>query len=210
MSVNPTDEFLQPDSSSEGSDVTTPTASPPRRPVAPASAAQLLHEVYLAYRDQFDLVTRRAHARFERQDWSGGQLDARERLLLYSQFVGWVQRDIESLLGPQSEDQQIWASLKERYAGLTHGSPDCEIARTFFNSVARRVHQTVGVNPATEFLDCEYYGNAVDEEPDLRHYPVVGHIAATFDRMLDDLQFTIGSYCSANPQARSGLRSLGT
>ncbi len=190
MPVNPVDKFRQPDSSSEGSDVTTPTAPPPRRPAATASSAQVLHEVYLAYRDQFDLVTRRAHARFERQDWSGGQQDARERLLLYSQFVGWVQRDMTSLLGSRSDDHRMWASLKESFAGLTQGSPDCEIARTFFNSVARRVHQTVGVDPATEFLDSEYYCNTSGEDPDLGHYPVTGNVAATFDSMLDDLQFT--------------------
>ncbi len=190
MPVNPAGNFRLPDPPSEESDLGTHTAPPPRRPAAPASGAQLLHEVYLAYRDQFDLVTRRAHARFERQDWNGCQQDARERLLLYSQFVGWVQRDITSLLGSRSDDHQVWASLKERYAGLTQDSPDCEIARTFFNSVARRVHQTVGVDPATEFLDCEYYGKAADVEPDLRHYPVTGNIVATFDCMLDDLHFT--------------------
>ena len=153
MPVNPVDEFPPSDPSSEASDVAPPAAPPPRRPAAPAvlaSGSQLLHEVYLAYRDQFDLVTRRAQARFERQDWIGGQRDARERLLLYSQFVGWVQRDITTLLGSSSDDNRTWALLKERYAGLTQASADCEIARTFFNSVARRVHQTVGVNPATD------------------------------------------------------------
>ena len=189
MSAHPEGEFRPSDPSSETLD-DRPAAPLPNRPAAPASGAQLLHEVYLAYRDQFDLVTRRAHARFERQDWSGAQRDARERLLLYSQFVGWVQRDITALLGSRSDDHRVWASLKERYAGLTQGSADCEIARTFFNSVARRVHQTVGISPDTEFLDCEYYGSVTGDDATLRHYPVAGNVAATFDRMLDDLQFT--------------------
>lgn len=189
MPVHPVDELRPSDPSSERLD-DSPAASLPRCPASVlASGAQLLHEVYLAYRDQFDLVTRRAHARFERQDWIGGQRDARERLLLYSQFVGWVQRDIATLLGSRSDDKRIWALLKERYAVLTRESADCEIARTFFNSVARRVHQTVGVDPATEFLDGEYYGSATGEEPALRRYPVAGDVAATFDRMLDDLHF---------------------
>ncbi len=193
MPVNPVDEFPPSDPSSDGSDAATPAAPLPRRPAALASGSQLLHEVYLAYRDQFDLVTRRAQARFERQDWIGGQRDARERLLLYSQFVGWVQRDITTLLGSSSEDNRTWALLKERYAALTQGSADCEIARTFFNSVARRVHQTVGVNPATEFLDGEYYCGATGDEPELRHYPVTGDAAAIFDRMLNDLNF-VGAF----------------
>lgn len=192
MPVHPVGEFRPSDPSSERLDG-SPAAPPPRRPADVAAGARLLHEVYLAYRDQFDLVTRRAHARFERQDWNGGQRDARERLLLYSQFVGWVQRDITALLGSRSDDSSTWALLKDRYADLTQGSADCEIARTFFNSVARRVHQTVGVDPATEFLDCEYYDSDPLGEPTLSHYPVSGNVAATFDQVLDDLQFT-GAY----------------
>ena len=76
---------------------------------------------------------------------------------------------------------------------VNSGRADCEIARTFFNSVARRVHQTVGVDPATEFLDGEYYGSATGDEPALRHYPVAGNVVATFDRMLDDLHF-VGAF----------------
>ena len=189
MSATPVSEFRPSDRASERLDH-SPAAPLPSLPATPSSGAQLLHEVYLAYRDQFDLVTRRAHARFERQDWPGGQRDARERLLLYSQFVGWVQRDITALLGSRSDDHRTWASIKEHYARLTQGSADCEIARTFFNSVARRVHQTVGVNPATEFLDCEYYGGISGEEATLKHYPVAGDVAVTFDRALDDLHFT--------------------
>ena len=183
----------------------------PAVPTAPASVAapgaHLLHEVYLAYRAQFDLVTRRARARFARQDWTGGQQDARERLLLYSQFVRWVQRDIASLLGDGGGDGRTWERLKEHYAGLTQGRSDGEIARTFFNSVSRRVRATVGVDPHTEFLDDEYYSHATAEDVVLNHYDVaydlVGVLAAvlrdldlpgTFENLERDLRLAAGAF----------------
>jgi len=165
------------------------TAPPPSVETARAGA-HLLHEVYQAYRDQFDLVTRRARARFERQDWTGGQQDARERLLLYSQFVSWVQRDIASLLGARAGDGRTWRHLKERYATLTRGRGDGEIARTFFNSVSRRVRATVGIDPTTEFLDDEYYSHATAEDAELNHYDVAYDLGRVLKAILDDLELT--------------------
>ena len=152
-----------------------------------AQAADLLLEVYLAYRDQFDLVTRRAAARFEGQDWSGGQRDAHERLVLYSQFVRWVRRDVESLLGDRATDQDTWAAVKQCYAGLTLGRPDSEIARTFFNSISRRLCATVGVNPRIEFLDEEYHSDATAGELELLRYDHAGDTGAVIGRLLADL-----------------------
>ncbi len=152
-----------------------------------SAAADLLLEVYLAYRDQFDLVTRRAAARFERQDWSGGQRDAHERLLLYSQFVEWVRRDVETLLGSRATDQDAWAHVKRCYADLTQGRPDCEIARTFFYSVSRRICTTVGVNPRIEFLDDEYHSEATAGDPELLRYDRVRGAEALIDWLLAEL-----------------------
>jgi isocitrate dehydrogenase kinase/phosphatase len=183
--IAPGDSAAAPAPAADLSSASSPAAS------GGHDVAGLLFEVYLAYRDQFDLVTRRAEGRFRNQDWTGRQGDAHERLLLYSQFVTWVQRDIASLMGEHGGDRATWRRLKSRYADLTQGRRDCEIARTFFNSVSRRVRAMGGVDPWTEFLDDEYYGHAHAEDLAISLHRVEGtNLDVALSRLLADLSLT--------------------
>ena len=49
--------------------------------------ANAIHAAFLAYRTEFNAITRRAKVRFEQRDWHGMQDDALERLGLYKKIV---------------------------------------------------------------------------------------------------------------------------
>ncbi len=49
--------------------------------------AQALVDAFADYNADFRAVTARARARFEERDWHGSQLDAVERIGLYSRYV---------------------------------------------------------------------------------------------------------------------------
>jgi isocitrate dehydrogenase kinase/phosphatase len=120
--------------------------------LARLGAASVL-ESYGAYRAEFKHVTRRAPLRFERRDWHGAHADALERLELRPRRVGRAVEALQRVLGPAAADRRLRADLKAAYDRALEGRPDAEVARTFFNSVTRRAFGTVGVDPASEFVN---------------------------------------------------------
>lgn len=111
----------------------------------------------LAGYDKFNLefraINRRAPLRFESRDWLGLQADAVERLQLYSDTVSGVVDRIRIALGDSFTAVQLWAEIKEHYSKAISDRPDRNLAETFHNSVTRRVFDTVGVDPAIEFIN---------------------------------------------------------
>jgi len=114
--------------------------------------ARLVHAGFESYQAQFQLVTRRAQARFVNRDWLGAQRDAHERLELYGQFTGWVVREVASQLEGRHTDPAVWSEARPAYLALSIPRDDAELALTFFNSVARRVLRTVGLGAEVSFL----------------------------------------------------------
>lgn len=134
---------------------------PARRPDASSGAgdarelSRRLLVAFDAYQEEFARITRRAPGRFEERDWTGAQRDASDRLLLYrAHLEDTVAAEVRRLDKPAaaSPDPAVWNGARAEYRRLTGNRPDCEIARTFFNSVSRRVFGTVGVRPDAEFL----------------------------------------------------------
>jgi isocitrate dehydrogenase kinase/phosphatase len=114
-------------------------------PVAVLSPGAEVLAAYAEYVGDFLEVTGRARQRFLDRDWHGAQADAAERLELYTRHL---QGAIDRLSARGEADGAGW---KREFAALVEGRPDAALARTFFNSVVRRVLDTVGVSPATEF-----------------------------------------------------------
>jgi isocitrate dehydrogenase kinase/phosphatase len=52
--------------------------------------------------------------------------------------------------------RSVWTEAKRVYLEAVGDRADHELAQTFFNSVTRRLFDTVGVDPAVEFVDAEY------------------------------------------------------
>ena len=159
---------------------------------APERAAALVYEGFERYQREFLEVTRRAKRRFERRDWQGGQADTRERLDLYEVVIRDVVAAVAQLLGPSNREMALWAAMRASHSALIVGHPAAEIAETFFNSVTRRVFQTVGINPAIEYLDFQFErvsGGGVMASVPYRTTPVPRNAAAALQAVLTACAF---------------------
>jgi isocitrate dehydrogenase kinase/phosphatase len=121
------------------------------RPVS--TAVDSIHSAYAEYERGFKETTARARRRFELRDWSGAQADATERLALYKAHVDAAVADVHDVLQDSVMERTVWAAMKAEHGAALANRADGELARTFFNSVTRRVFSTVGVDAAIEYLD---------------------------------------------------------
>jgi isocitrate dehydrogenase kinase/phosphatase len=119
------------------------------------SVAKLVTRVFDSYLSEFLIISRRAQTRFEERDWRGGRRDALERLSLYEKVLSQLTVQIESALGTAACDRSTWVDLKPIYARMVAGRRTADIAETFFNSITRKLMQTVGLDREMEFFDLE-------------------------------------------------------
>ncbi len=118
-----------------------------------AAAAEAIGSAWERYVAGFEEITRRARRRFERRDWAGSQGDAAERLTLYRVHLDAAVADVRDILGDAVMERTRWAAVKAVHERGAAGRADAELARTFFNSVTRRIFSTVGVDDAIEYLE---------------------------------------------------------
>jgi isocitrate dehydrogenase kinase/phosphatase len=78
--------------------------------------------------------------------------DTGERQRLYQEVIERVEAQVRRLLGRNAADKNIWPAIKACYTGFIMKRPDSELAETFFNSVTRRIFDTVGVDENVEFV----------------------------------------------------------
>jgi len=88
------------------------------------------------YRQQFQIITRGACARFERARWLATQQAASERIALYEQKVkatveGLRHSHVDGLL----LDARHWPEIKAAYIRLIEPRFDDELAETWYNSI---------------------------------------------------------------------------
>jgi isocitrate dehydrogenase kinase/phosphatase len=117
---------------------------------------RLIFGAFEEFQSEFMEITRRASLRFKTRDWHGMQNDSGQRLDVYSSIVGRAAQRIIQLLGPRRENRLLWVSIKAVYSGRIIDRDDWEIAETFFNSVTRRIFNTVGVDNQIEFVHTDY------------------------------------------------------
>ena len=128
-----------------------------------ASTSRLANMIAGAIRRAFDEsqlqfleITRRAGKRFAEREWHGIHEDSAARLDVYDAAVNQLIVRIRQLLEDRIRSRLVWVSIKAVYSGLIHDRDDCEIAETFFNSVTRRIFDTVGVEEEIEFVHSDY------------------------------------------------------
>ena len=156
--------------------MSTLTSPLPRPAATDGAAAERILEAYEAYLAEFLEITRRAEGRFRRREWREGQRDAAERLQVFS---AWVQRTVDELRDAPGDG----AEVKARFAELSSGRADCDMARTFFNSVVRRIIGTRGVDRATDFTAEPGTPLAGDGAPLYRRADANGVTPALFDAL---------------------------
>ncbi|HEU6449955.1 MAG TPA: isocitrate dehydrogenase kinase/phosphatase AceK regulatory subunit, partial [Gemmatimonadaceae bacterium] len=116
------------------------------------NVATIVSDAFRRYRESFVEITRRAQRRFEERDWHGGRADAAARLALYRDEVDAALPLVRDALGDLATDVPTWQNVKWLYAALIAERVDCEIAESFYNSIARRIFSTVGVNELVEYV----------------------------------------------------------
>lgn len=115
-------------------------------------AVNLIARIFDSYLSEFLIITRRAKARFAEKDWRGGRRDAAERLSVYEKVLAQVSIQMEGILGESAHDRLTWMSMKPLYAKLIAGQRNEDIAETFFNSITRKLLQTVGIDREVEYF----------------------------------------------------------
>jgi len=120
------------------------------------SGAEAIRDAFDAYLSSFRAITRRASRRFAQRDWPGVHADAVERLDLYRRVLDRTLTWVQAYHADYVHHRPLWSQLKTSYSELVVGREDRELAETFFNSIARRVFSTVGVDLATEFVDPDF------------------------------------------------------
>lgn len=111
-----------------------------------------IFESFEDYNQEFRNITQRARRRFEEREWKLGQRDAVERIELYDRRVV---RCVAGLVGPMGSsivDTEVWRRIRNDFAERIADCVDSEFYKTFFNSLTRKVFNTVGVNPTVEFV----------------------------------------------------------
>jgi isocitrate dehydrogenase kinase/phosphatase len=160
--------------------------------------AAAVRESFAAYQAEFKHISRRAKRRFEERDWGGAQADALERLGLRDRHIRQAVEELRGVLGAAASDPFLREEMKAQYARDLSDRPDPELAKTFFNSVTRRIFGTVGVNPRAEFVSIEVKREvepgvepqlAVDGAPIFRAYPRRSTLAELLAAILRDCPF---------------------
>jgi len=155
--------------------------------------AALVRDGFEDYHARFAEVTRRARVRFETRDWAGARHDAVERIGLYDQCVARTVDGLRRAAGEAVGQRSLWLKVRVAYARLICRLIDAELYKTFYNTLARRLFATEGVDAEVEFM-------ALDVEPsDAITHPVARHTyalsatrpAEAFMRVLGDYRFGI-------------------
>jgi isocitrate dehydrogenase kinase/phosphatase len=79
----------------------------------------------------------------------------------------------------------LWGEIRDRYGGLIAERPDREFYKTFFNSVTRKIFDTVGANPEVEFLALDVEPSFGPEDGIVCPYPVDSSLADAVAAMLE-------------------------
>ena len=91
------------------------------------------------YNAAFRRITRRAANRFDLCDWKSLQRDAVQRIELYEQHVSDAVEQVRTFQDGTACDRDLRRQIRSDFdAGISHIS-DQAFARTFFNSVTRRL-----------------------------------------------------------------------
>jgi isocitrate dehydrogenase kinase/phosphatase len=143
---------------------------------------------FRTYRRQFQSSTRRAAARFESRDWTSIRRDNLERRDAYGSTLD---ETVQAVVGAgfEPKDRDEWSAARNLFRAEHVDDPYQEIAETFFNSVARRLFGTEGIDPQLEFLASPPKVSITPARPMLRVYEQPSNTRSLLEDMLRDCRF---------------------
>lgn len=157
-----------------------------------AESSQIIYDGFVRYNGAFHKITRRARTRFEQRDWKGHQDDIVERINLYEKSVRRVVLMLQKTLGNRTYDHQFWNLIRSYFGARLKKVPDAGFIKTFFNSVTRRIFDTVGVDSNLEFVESSLEEDIeMTKSLNLRRYPYWGSLEKIFETILEDFSFRV-------------------
>lgn len=157
-----------------------------------AESSQIIYDGFVRYNSAFHKITRRARTRFEQRDWQGHQDDIVERINLYEKSVRRVVLLLQKTLGNRTYDHQFWNLIRSYFGARLKKVPDSGFIKTFFNSVTRRIFDTVGVDSNLEFVESSLEEDIeMTKSLNLRRYPYWGSLEKIFETILEDFSFRV-------------------
>jgi isocitrate dehydrogenase kinase/phosphatase len=157
-----------------------------------AESSQIIYDGFVRYNSAFHKITRRARTRFEQRDWQGHQDDIVERINLYEKSVRRVVLMLQKTLGNRTYDHQFWNLIRSYFGARLKKVPDAGFIKTFFNSVTRRIFDTVGVDSNLEFVESSLEEDIeMTKSLNLRRYPYWGSLEKIFETILEDFSFRV-------------------
>ncbi len=169
--------------------------------------AQMIRTAFDAYQARFHVITRRARERFATRDWHGMRADATERLMVYREVIDRTEQRIRRRVGDRLHDKALWRQIRTAYSNCIADRPDAELAETFFNSITRRIFNTVGVDPRIEFVTTDSDGSAA--EASVTHVTEHPASAEAFAHDLLDACALSGPFRAPAADARRMARFIG-
>jgi isocitrate dehydrogenase kinase/phosphatase len=160
--------------------------------------ARTIFRGFHAYHNRYVEISAHANSRFAAREWNRLRTDASERLGICRSELTGVVVELRSLLNSQKlKDQAFWHRVRAAYRAMLEEEEAWEIAMTFFNSITRRIFDTVGVNEQIEFVDTDFAQppNHINDAP-TAIVKGKGNIEATLQTLLDVAQIP-GSYDTA-------------
>ena len=130
--------------------------------ITPEQISALVAIGFSGFRRRFRSATSRAPARFESRDWASLQRDLLDRIDTYGVSVDATVRSLTDA-GYTTDERDMWSAARAMFRSEHVADPYHEIAETFFNSVARQLFGTKGIDPHLEFLAPP--SNAPPEDP---------------------------------------------
>lgn len=157
-----------------------------------AECARIIYEGFLRYNENFMRISKRARMRFEQRDWKGHQRDIIERVDLYEKTVRRIISQLTRRLGPRLTDHAFWNDLRWYYGQRVANIYDSGFMKTFFNTISRRIFDTVGVDPRLGFVSpAPDEGFNAIESLRLRRYPYWNSLPDVFTTVLQDFSSEI-------------------
>ena len=157
-----------------------------------AECSQVIYSGFQRYNKNFHRITDRAHVRFKQRDWKGHQQDIADRIELYEKSATRIAESVKKILEENTDDHKLWNEVRSYLGERLENIPDSAFIKTFFNSITRRVFETVGNDPKLE-----YVFSSMDEGTDrisslnLRRYPYWGSLQTIFNKVLKDIDFGV-------------------
>lgn len=152
--------------------------------------AKKIFDGFLTYIETFNTYTRLAPLFFAQRNWPATQLNHRQRLRLYKDLLFQLAKVFQEILGPDSDDRNIWTLIRKEYQKMIENRPDVELAETFFNSVFRKAFPNNPLDEELMFVMEGYNSCDIRENSELVHtYPASMGLDQIIRQILEDYDF---------------------